>query len=116
MPRPSSKGSRLSAEERLLEQQRAEILRKQQELEKRLKRLPAVLEAKEQQRRDETKRRAALAGPALSPDMRPVGRRASPRRRELPSQKLRQVQFRTLLFVLILAGISLMLWRVLSTY
>ena len=113
MPRPSPKGSRLSAEERQLEQQRAEIMRKQQELEKRLKRLPAVLEAQEQQKRDETKRRAAMAGPAISPDMRRVGKRSVKQRRSLPSQERRQAQFRTLLFVIILIGISLMLWRVL---
>ena len=42
-----SKPSRLAAEERQLEQQREEIMRKAQELERKLKLLPTVMEAQE---------------------------------------------------------------------
>ncbi|MGC2579580.1 MAG: hypothetical protein WA376_18595, partial [Terrimicrobiaceae bacterium] len=68
MAKPTgSKPSRIAAEERLLEQQREEILRKAQELEKKLKLLPTVMEAQEEQKRELAKRRAASAGRAISP-------------------------------------------------
>ena len=68
MAKPSgSKASRLAAEERMLEQQREEIMRRTQELEQKLKVLPTVIEAQEEQRRALAKRRAASAGRAISP-------------------------------------------------
>ena len=51
----------------MLEQQREEILRKAQELERKLKLLPTVMEAQEEQKRELAKRRAASAGRAISP-------------------------------------------------
>lgn len=84
MPKPSgSKGSRISAEERQLEQQRSELLRKQQELKVRLERLPAVLAEQEAEQR---KRRAAAAGPAISPY---VGRSGGKRARAARNRTLR---------------------------
>lgn len=84
MAKPSrSKASRLSAEERQLEQQREELLRKQQELKVRLERLPAVLAEQEAEQR---KRRAAAAGPAISPY---VGRGSGKRGRATRNRTMR---------------------------
>ena len=119
MPKPSgSKGSRLSAEERQLEQQRNELLRKQQELKVRLERLPAVLAEQEAEQR---KRRAAAAGPAISPY---VGRNGGGKRartgRNRTMRTPRREHWITLLktygWLLALAGIIFMLLQVLPKH
>jgi hypothetical protein len=118
MPKPSgSKGSRISAEERQLEQQRDELLRKQQELKVRLERLPAVLAEQEAEQR---KRRAAAAGPAISPY---VGRNGGKRARTARNRTMRtprRERWITLLktygWLLALAAIIFMLFRVLPTH
>jgi len=118
MPKPSgSKGSRLSAEERQLEQQRAELLRKQQELKVRLERLPAVLAEQEAEQR---KRRAAAAGPAISPY---VGRNSGKRSRTVRNRTMRtprRERWITLLktygWLLALAVIIFMLLQVLPKH
>lgn len=113
MPRPSgSRGNRLSAEEQMLEKQRAELLRKQQELESRLKKLPSVLEEQQEQQRRLTKLRAETAVPAISSDIRRLGRRrrpAAPRR--LPSSQLYSAQIKALALFAVLLLILFLLWR-----
>jgi hypothetical protein len=114
MAKPAgSKPSRLAAEERLLEQQREDILRRAQELEKKLKLLPTVMEAQEEQKRELAKRRAASAGRAISPyAMGGGGRRTHPKSLHTPSRQRFAAQLKTAALLIALAIIFLLLWRV----
>jgi hypothetical protein len=114
MAKPTgSNPSRLAAEERLLEQQREEILRKAQELEKKLKLLPTVMEAQEEQKRELAKRRAASAGRAISPyAMGGSGRRTRAKSLHTPSRQRLAAQLKTAALLIALAIIFLLLWRV----
>lgn len=111
---PSSKASRLSTEERQLEQMRADILRQQQELEKKLKRLPVQLAAQEEEKRVQAHKRAASAGPAISSRMGRGGRSGKGRNKTLrmPSRERRSAQIKTIAFVIILAIIVFFLLNV----
>lgn len=114
MPRPSgSRGNRLSAEEQNLEKQRAEILRKQQELQSKLKKLPAAIEEQQEQQRRLTKIRAQAAAPAISPDVRRLAgrRRRANTPRRLPSSQIFSAQIKTLALILVLFLILFLLWR-----
>jgi hypothetical protein len=105
--------SRLAAEERALEQQRDEILRKAQELEKKLKLLPTVLEAHEEQKRELAKRRAASAGKAISPyNMGGGGRRTRGKSLHTPSRQRSAARVKTAALLIALVIIFLLLWRV----
>jgi len=111
MPKPSgSRAGRLSAEERLLEEQRAEIMRKQQELEKRLKILPAVMEQQQAQKREADRRHAASAGRAISsyPNSRGARRGKSLR---TPSRQRNAAKIKTAVLLIVLAVIFLVLWN-----
>lgn len=117
MAKPSgSRAGRISAEERQLEQQRAELLRKQQELKVRLERLPAVLAEKEDQIR---KTRAAAAGPAISPYMgRGGGKRGRGARngiRRTPRRERWITLLKTYGWLLALGFIAFMLFRIIPT-
>jgi hypothetical protein len=108
-----SKASRLAAEERMLEQQREEIMRKTQELEQKLKFLPTVIEAQEEQRRVLAKRRAENAGRAISPyTMGGGGRRTRARGTQTPSRQRYAAQIKTMALLIALAIIFTLLWRV----
>lgn len=109
--RPGPKASRLSAEERLLEQQREEVLRRQQMLEKRLKVLPAVMEAQEEQKRELSRRRAAEGGRAISPSMGRGTRRLRAKTLRTPSSERWYAKAQTLLLIAILIIIGLLLWH-----
>lgn len=112
----ATKRSRLSAEEQLLEKQRSEILQRAQELEKRLKRLPAALEAQEEQRRKIVKQQAVAAGPAISPYMgRADSRRRSSRRNRTlrtPSYQRYVAKLRAFGWLILLGIIIFVLWRI----
>lgn len=110
MPKPS-KASRLTAEEKLLEKQRAEILRKQMELETKLRRLPAVLEAQEEMQRERTKRRAKDAGPAISSGAgRTLSRRTQKRgSRRTPRREASAAKAKALMLIFFLALIVYLL-------
>jgi len=113
---PGSKPSRLAAEERMLEQQREEILRRAQELEQKLKLLPTVIEAQEEQKRALAKRRAASAGRAISPyAMGGGGRRTRVKSQHTPSRQRYAAQVKTAALLIALAIIFLLLWRVVPT-
>lgn len=107
-----SKASRLSAEERQLEDMRSEILRKQQELEKRLKILPAVMEQQEAQKREADRRRAVSAGRAISsyPGSR-GGRRGRGKDLRTPSRQRTAAKIKTAALLLALAIILIVLWN-----
>ena len=110
------KASRLSAEEDQLEKQRHEIMRRQQELEKRLKHIPVVLEQQEEQRRKIAKLRAAAAAPAISSQPgRSSQRRSRGKTRSLPSRQRTAAKIKTLTLLVILAIIFFILWNKIPT-
>lgn len=115
--RKANGSKRISAEERALAEQVAAIQRRRQELEKRLKVIPAVLEAQQEQQRAIAKERAAAAGPALSPTFGRGGRRARGRvrGRPLPSRDRFATQVKTFGWLLILAVIIFMLIKAIPT-
>ena len=95
-----SKPSRIAAEERMLEQQREEIMRKTQELEQKLKVLPTVIEA-------------ASAGRAISPyTLGGGGRRTRAKGTQTPSRQRYAAQIKTMALLIALAIIFTLLWRV----
>jgi len=113
MAKPNPKGSRISAEERLLEKQRDDLMRRAQELEKKLKHIPLVMERQEQQQREATKRRAADAGPSISPYM---GRRSRSRKSKsyrMPSRERFVAKLWTVALLLTFALIIFMLFQAL---
>jgi hypothetical protein len=114
MPKPSSRQSRIAAEEKRLREIEEDALRKKLELEKRLKVLPAVMEAQEARRREVARDRAKKGGRAISPD-RPLGSRAGPARRTLPKRELNSAKLTTVVLLIVLALIVLMLWRAIPT-
>ena len=109
-----SNPSRLAAEERQLEQQREELLRRAQELERKLKLLPTVMEAQEEQKRELAKHRAASAGRAISPyAMGGSGRRTrAAKSLHTPSRQRFAAQLKTAALLIALLIIFLLLWRV----
>jgi hypothetical protein len=112
MAKPSgSKASRLSAEERQLEEMRSEILRKQQELEKRLKILPAVMEQQEAQKREADRRRAASAGRAISAYPSSRTRRGRGKNLRTPSRQRTAAKIKTAALLIALAIIFFVLWN-----
>ena len=112
---PSSKASRLSAEERQLEQLHAENLRQQQELEKKLKRLPLQIAAEQEQKRAYAHRRAVTAGQPIS--LRPgTGRgRGKNRTLRMPSRERFSAQIKTAILLIALAVIFFLLWHAVPT-
>jgi hypothetical protein len=117
MPRPSgSKAGRLTAEERQLEQMQADLLRKQEELQRRLQRLPVALAEKEDAQR---KQRAKAAAPAISPTFgRNPGKRSRRPNRSLctPSRERWITKLKTFGWLIILGIIIFMLLKVIPTH
>ena len=95
-----------------MEEKRAEILRKQQELEKRLKILPAVMEQQEAQKREADRRRAASAGRAISayPSSR-TARRGRGKNLRMPSRQRMAAKIKTAALLIALAIIFIVLWN-----
>jgi hypothetical protein len=113
MAKSSGSKGRLAAEEHMLEQQREEIMRRTQELERKLKVLPTVIEAQEEQRRALAKHRAASAGRAISPyTLGGGGRRTRARGTQTPSRQRYAAQVKTMALLIALAIIFTLLWRV----
>jgi hypothetical protein len=97
----------------MLEQRREEILRRAQELEQKLKILPSVMEAQEQQKRALAKHRAQSAGKVISPyAMGGGGRRTRARSMHTPSRQRYIAQVKTMALLIALAIIFVLLWRV----
>lgn len=96
-----------------MEEQRAEILRKQQELENRLKILPAVMEQQEAQKREADRRRAQSAGRAISSYAGSRGTRGGRRGKSLrtPSRQRAAAKIKTAALVILLIIIFVMLWN-----
>ena len=89
-------------------------MRRTQELEQKLKVLPTVIEAQEEQRRALAKRRAASAGRAISPYTLAGGggRRTRARGTQTPSRQRYAAQVKTMALLIALAIIFTLLWRV----
>lgn len=114
MAKPKApKGGRLAAEEKSLENQHAEILRQKEKLETKLKLLPAVLQAQEEQRREMARRQAASAGPAISPYIGRSTRRTREknRTRRTPSQERWAAKARTIGLLILLAVIFFLIYK-----
>lgn len=109
----SSKGSRLTADERRLEQLHAETLQKQRELEKKLQRLPVQLAAQKEAQRKQDYQRAKDAGRPIS--SRPRGKGLRVRTRQMPSQQTWAAKRNTLILLLVLGLIVFLLWNVIPT-
>jgi hypothetical protein len=114
MARPSPvRSNKLSAEEIRLQKAAEALRRKEQELERQLRTLPAQLQAKRTKEKQQAKLRAEMASPAISlSGVR--GARSSKsqgRRRPLPVRELQNAKIKFLVLCLILATIALLLWR-----
>lgn len=96
-----------------MEEQRAEILRKQQELEKRLKILPAVMEQQQAQKREADRRHAASAGRAISsyPNSSRGARRGRGKNLRTPSRQRSAAKIKTVALIIVLAVIFIILWK-----
>ncbi len=114
-PTGSRRSGRASAEERQLELAKEELVRKQRELETRLRRLPAVIEKQEEQRRLRSKQRAAAARPAISPDGTATGSRNRSRNLRTPARQRAREKLMTLGWLLLLGIIIYMLVRAIPT-
>jgi hypothetical protein len=110
MPKRSGGPSKLSAEEKLIDKQREELLRKTKELEERLVKLPAVIEQNREIMQKELRRRAQQATGTISP-----GRSRGPKRprRPLgtPARRARQAKIQAMALLLLFAVIVFLVWR-----
>ncbi len=107
----SSKASGLTNAERQLEELHAETLRKQRELEKKLKHLPVQLAEQKERKREQAHQRAVSAGPAIS--SRPGGGgRGRSRGRQMPSKKRGIAKRKTLILLLALGIMVFLLWNI----
>lgn len=114
MARPSTaRSNRLSAEELRLQKAADELRRKEQDLEKQLRTLPAQFEARRSKERAQAMLRAKTASPAISLNGIRRGRSAKPngKRRPLPARELQNARIKFLVLCLILATIGILLWR-----
>lgn len=114
MARPSpARSNRLTAEEIRLQKAADELRRKEQELERQLRILPAQLQAKRTKEKQQAKLRAELAAPAISLNGARGARNAKSngKRRPLPARELQNARIKFLVLCLILATIGILLWR-----
>lgn len=114
MPRPSSpRSTKLTAEELRLQRASEELRRKEEELVRQLKMLPAQLQAKRTKERAQAKLRAEMASPAISLNgVRGArGAKSSGKRRPLPARELQNARIKFVVLCLILATIGILLWR-----
>ena len=114
MPRiPSVRPNKLSAEERRLQKAAEELRRKEEELQRQLRILPAKLEAQRTREQKLAKLRAETSAPAISLNgtRGPRGSRTAGKRRPLPARELQNARIKFLVLLLILACIVILLWR-----
>ena len=114
MARPSpARSNKLTAEEVRLQKAAEALQRKEQELQQKLRRLPAQLQAKRTKEKEQAKLRAIMASPAISLNGTHGGRGAKPNgsRRPLPHRELQNAKIKFLVLCLILATIGILLWR-----
>ncbi|MEI6033519.1 MAG: hypothetical protein WCS65_04440 [Verrucomicrobiae bacterium] len=116
MARPTpARASKLTAEERNLEKEADELRRKEKELERQLKMLPAKLEARRSKEKELARLRAHTASPAISLNGARGARsqKLAGKRRPLPVRELQNARIKFLVLCLILTTIGFLLWRAL---
>ena len=91
--------------EKSLERKRAELLRRQKELEAKLVTLPSVIEARQREEAEMMSRRARGAGRPISPGS-PAARR--PTRQWTPARRAKAARLKALALLVILAAIVLL--------
>ena len=114
MARPSpARSNKLTTEEIRLQRTADELRRKEQELERQLRTLPAQIQAKRSKEKQAAKLRAEMASPAISLNGTRGARSAKSngRRRPLPVRELQNARIKFLVLCLILATLGLLLWR-----
>ncbi len=110
MAREPRKSSRLAAEEKLIEKQREDLLRKQKELEARLIKLPAVIEKQKELIEEQARQRAKKAAPPISPG-RSRARKTAKRTRGTPGRQAQTARIKTIVLLAIFAIIVFLLLR-----
>jgi hypothetical protein len=96
----------------MLEKKAEELRRMEAELERRLKMLPAKMEAKKARTKARLKIQAQTAAPAISLNgARPRVARPIEKRRPLPARELQNARIKSLVLLLILATLVILLWR-----
>lgn len=116
MARPSpARPNKLTAEERQLQKAAEELRRKEQELQRQLRTLPAQMEARRTREKELAKLRAHTASPAISLNgtRGPRHAKSNGKRRPLPARELQNARIKFLVLCLILATIGILLWRAL---
>lgn len=108
--RPSP--SKLAAEERRIEEARAEILRKQRELQDRLVRIPAVIEQQRAQQERVARERAIKGAPSVSSGRARTSASRRPRRERLtPGRRAQAAKIRFFILLALFALILFLVWR-----
>lgn len=112
--RKSSTSTQVTSEERRLSKEQRDILRRKQELEKKLHVLPKQIEA---QKKKDQKIRVDASAPAISLGgaRSAHSARSQSRKRPHPARELQSARVKFLILCLILATIVVMLWRVIPT-
>ncbi|MEI6278227.1 MAG: hypothetical protein WCQ16_02440 [Verrucomicrobiae bacterium] len=114
MARPSPvHSSKLSAEERTLQREAAELRRKEQDLERQLRMLPAKMEARRTREKELARLRAQTSPQAISLNgtRGPRSLKQNGKPRPLSMRELHNARIKSLVLFLILATIVLLLWR-----
>ncbi len=109
LPRRTPPPSKVSAEERRLERERAELLKKEAELKRQLKNLPKQIEQKRAKDQKEYLLRNVAAPAVNLRGMRPP--QPTRRRKQTPARELSTAKVRFMVLMLILVTILVMLWR-----
>ncbi|MFZ4776442.1 MAG: hypothetical protein ACOYM3_13805 [Terrimicrobiaceae bacterium] len=116
MPRPSpARSNKLSAEEIRLQKEADALSRKEQELQQRLRRLPAQIEAKRSRDLELLKLRAKNSSPAISLKGMRGSRnsKSNGKTRPLAAREYQNARTKFIVLCLILASIGILLWRAL---
>lgn len=111
MPKKSGPPSKLSAEEKRIEKQRMELLRKQRELEARLVALPAVIEKQREMIEKQARQRAQQASAPISPGRGRTGKRPARRHGMPPSKRAQAAKLQALALLMLFALILFLVWR-----
>lgn len=104
------KSSRLAAEEKLIEKQHEDLLRKQKELEARLIKLPAVIEKQKELIEEQARQRAKKAAPPISPG-RSRARKTTKRTRGTPGRQAQVARVKAIALLAIFAVIIFLVLR-----
>jgi hypothetical protein len=114
MARPiPARSNKLIAEERTLQRAAEELRRKELDLERQLRMLPAKMEARKTREKELARIRACTASPAISLNgaRGPRSLKQTGKRRPLPVRELHNARIKFLVLCLIFATIAILLWR-----